>query len=101
MADLSDADWKALLGNDYKTKIAERDAAAGITDATRAAKAKADMLSNVMLTGLGFAVVALLIFSTNFYSVSGPYNATLAMVSGIVAIASLAVSAFAWRSSAA
>lgn len=101
MADLSDADWKALLGNDYKTRLAERDAAAGITDATRAAKKKAEMLSNVMLTALGFAIVAGLIFSTNFYSVSGPYNATLAMGSAIVAIASLAVSAFAWRASAA
>jgi hypothetical protein len=79
----------------------QRDAAAGVTDATRAAKKKADSLSNIMLTALGFAVVALLIFGTNFYSVSGPYNATLAMGSGIVAIASLAVSAFAWRSSAA
>lgn len=101
MADLSDADKRALLGKDYKAERVERDIASGVTDATRSAKSKADMLSNVMLTALGFAVVALLIFCTNFYSVSGPYNSTLAIGSAIVAIASLAVAAYAWRSSAA
>ncbi len=101
MADLSDTDKQALLGKDYKAKMLERDTASGVTDASRAAKGKADMLGNIMFTAVGVAIVALLIFTTNFYAVSGPYNATLAMGSAIVALASLAIAAYAWRSSAA
>ncbi len=94
MADLSDADWQKLLGKDYKAKILERDAAAGVTDASRAAKSKADMLANFVMTGLSIGVVASVIFATNYYAVSGPYNATLAMGSGIVALASFAIAAY-------
>lgn len=100
MGDLADSDWKVLLGADYKAKMVARDRAAGVTDATRAAKSKADMLANMMLTALGFAVVALVIFGTNFYSVSAPFSSSLATVSGIVALVSLAVAAYAWRNSA-
>lgn len=94
MADLSDADWQVLLGKDYKTKMQERDAAAGITDASRAAKSKADLYSNLALTAGSIGFVAAVIFATNYYAVSGPYNATLAMGAGIVALVSFAGAAF-------
>ncbi|MDP2358167.1 MAG: hypothetical protein Q8M31_19185 [Beijerinckiaceae bacterium] len=95
MAELSDTDKQILLGKDYKAKMLERDTATGVTDATRDAKSKADMLSNIMVTALGVGAVALLIFGTNFYSVSGPYNSTLSIGSAMVAIASIAIAAYA------
>ncbi len=101
MADLSDADKQVLLGKDYKAKLLERDTAAGVTDASRSAKSKADLLSNTMMTSLAVAILALIIFATNFYSVSGPYNSTLSTGSIIVALVSLGIAAYAWRSSAA
>ena len=101
MADLSDADWKVLLGNDHKIKMMERDAAAGVTDESRAAKSKADLLSNTMWTSLAVALLGLIIFVTNYYSVSGPFNSQLSTLSIIVTLASFAIAAFAWRSSAA
>ena len=101
MADLSDADWKTLLGDDYKTKMMERDAAAGVTDESRAATSKANLLSNTMWTSLAVAFLGLIIFVTNYYSVSGPFSSTLSTFSLIVTLVSLAIAAYAWRSSAA
>ncbi len=101
MADLSDADWTALIEDDYKIKMMERDAAAGVTDESRAAKSKAVLLSNTMWTSLAVAFLGLIIFVTNYYSVSGPYNSTLSTFSLTVTLVSLAIAAFAWRSSAA
>lgn len=99
MAELSDSDKQILLGKDYKAKLLESDRVSGVTDATRAAESKTARLANIRATALGVAAVALLIFGTNFYSVSGPYNSTLSIGSAVVAIASLAIAAYASRRS--
>lgn len=97
MADLSDADKQKLLGSDYKAKLLERDIASGVTDASRNAKAKADQMDAILMTSLGLGVVAAIIFFTNFYSVSAPYNAALSSGSALAAIAFLAVAAYVYK----
>lgn len=100
MAELSDHDKQNLLGKDYKAKLQEHDAATGVTDATRLAASKAAKLDTVLMTALGVGTVALLIFGTNYFSISTPYNSTLAIGSALVAAASLGVAYFAKQSKA-
>ena len=98
MADLSDIDKQKLLGSDYKAQLMARDAASGVTDVTRSAKAKADQMSNIMMTAAGLGAVAALIFVTNLYSVSAPYNSTLAIGSALFAVACFGIAGVAFKS---
>jgi hypothetical protein len=100
MAELSDHDKENLLGKDYKAKLREQDVATGATDATRLAASKAAKLDNVLMTALGVGAIALLIFATNYFSMSTPYNSTLAIGSALVALASIGVAYFAKQSKA-
>lgn len=101
MAELSDHDKLNLLGKDYKAKLLAQDAATGATDATRLAEERASKMATVAVTGMGVGTVALLIFGTNYFSISTPYNSTLAIGSALVAAASLGVAYFARQSKAA
>ncbi len=100
MAELSDHDKQNLLGKDYKAKLREQDVASGATDATRLAAARSAKLDTVVMTALGVGTVALLIFGTNYFSISTPYNSTLAIGSAVVAVASIGVAYFAKQSKA-
>ena len=91
MADLSDADKKALLGADYKRVEAERDASRGVNDQTRLAKSKDDTAANIISIAIGLGILAFVIGLANFYSRGTPYNAGLVIGCTIVVIASAAI----------
>ncbi len=97
MVELSDADKKAILGANYKSKSQERDLAIGATDASRLAKENADKAQTISTTAFGVAVVALLILVTNFYSVASPYNPGLAIGCALTVAAAAGIAFIAAR----
>jgi hypothetical protein len=97
MAELSDADKKILLGEDWKENQANQDASRGITDTTRSAAEKDKMASNIVTVASGFGIVALIIGIANYFSRGTPYNPALVIGCTIVVLASAATAAWFMR----
>lgn len=94
MADLSDADKKALLGPDYRQAESTRDAQRGITDETRLANSRQEMKTSAVAGATGVGIVAFLIGLANYTSHGTPYNSTLVMGCIVVVLASAATVAW-------
>ncbi|MDB5570090.1 MAG: hypothetical protein JWN93_1273 [Hyphomicrobiales bacterium] len=99
MASLSDSDKRILLGENYREIERQEQAASGISDHTRDATASMAKVEGLAMTCVFFAVVAAIIFSTNWFAVSGPYQPTLAMIAGVTFVVAVvaAVAAFTKR----
>jgi hypothetical protein len=101
VAELSEHDKIALFGNDYKEIEKQALEAAGLneTEAKRLERSRnfADY-RNMAIVGIGLAIV---IFVTNEYEVSGPFSAALELTTEVVAGLGLAVVAVAHKLSSA
>ncbi|MDP2355470.1 MAG: hypothetical protein Q8M31_05355 [Beijerinckiaceae bacterium] len=97
MAELSDADKKGLLGDDWKRKAAELDASRGITDISRSAAKKEETASNLIKLAMSVGFVAFLIGLANYFSRGTPYNVWLVTGCAVIVIASAAIAVWFWR----
>ncbi len=99
MASLSDSDKRILLGENYREIERQEQAASGISDKTRDATATVAKIEGFAMTAVFFTVVSAIIFVTNYYAVSGPYQPTLATMSAVAFVVALvaAVLTFAKR----
>jgi hypothetical protein len=88
MADLSDADKKILLGENYKEIAKQAQIASGVTDRMKAAQESAAKMDGLAKAAIFFAVIAVLILGGNYFATSFPYSQTLQMI----ATATLALS---------
>jgi hypothetical protein len=88
MADLSDADKKILLGENYKEIAKQAQIASGVTDRMKAAQESAAKMDGLAKAAIFFAVIAVLILGGNYFGTSFPYSQTLQMI----ATATLALS---------
>ncbi|MDP2358923.1 MAG: hypothetical protein Q8M31_23090 [Beijerinckiaceae bacterium] len=97
MAELSEADKKSLLGEDWKKKAAELDASRGITDVSRSAAQKEEAAANFIKIAIGVGFVASLIGIANYFSRGTPYSAGLVISCAVIVIASAATATWFWR----
>lgn len=91
MADLSDADKKILLGENYKEIAKQAQIASGVTDRMKAAQESADKMDGLAKAAIFFAVVAVLILGANYFATSFPYNQTLQLMAAGTLAASVVI----------
>lgn len=98
MAELSDSDKKILLGATHREDLATRNAAKGITDASRTAEARERMATDIISGAIGVGAVALVIGWANYYSIGTNYSRGLVIGCAIVVAASALLATWFLRS---